>query len=299
MASARSAAHARAPVSLDVRSAADPSAPTLGPGGPSLGALTDDALTSRLRVWQRRDGHRYSIDDVATAWEAAHARPDARRIADLGSGIGSVALMLAHALPGARLCAIEAQEISFALLARNVARNALEARIDLVHGDLRAPDLPARLGGEPFDLVTGTPPYFPAGTATLPPDPQKAHARHELRGGVEAYVAACARLLAADGVAVVCADARAEHRVRSAAEDAGLGLRSVRPLVPREGKPALFSLFTVVRGPTVPTERRPPLVLRDASGRRTADERALRGYFGLSAPEDEAPSPPLRPRSAR
>ena len=54
--------------------------------------LTDDALTSHYRVLQRKRGHRYSIDDVATAWAAARLRPDARRVADLGTGPGGAVM---------------------------------------------------------------------------------------------------------------------------------------------------------------------------------------------------------------
>ena len=43
-------------------------------------ALTDDAITADFRIWQRRRGHRYSLDDVATAWVAVQARPAARRV---------------------------------------------------------------------------------------------------------------------------------------------------------------------------------------------------------------------------
>jgi len=52
--------------------------------------LTDDALTDRVRVLQRRSGHRYSVDDVATAWLALRTMPEARACLDLGCGIGSV-----------------------------------------------------------------------------------------------------------------------------------------------------------------------------------------------------------------
>lgn len=269
----------------------------LAPHDP-LDELTDDALTARFRVWQRRRGHRYSIDDVATAWEAAHAQPHARRAADLGAGLGSVALMLAHALPEASVAAIEAQETSFALLCRNVARNGLRDRVRTVRGDLRVPELGALLGGGHFDLVTGTPPYFKPGTATLPPDSQRAHARVELRGGVEEYVAACARILSPDGLAVLCADARSPERVLGPAAACGLGVRSLRPLVPRAGKAALFSLFVLGRGAGA-TVVREPLVLRDAEGRRTPAEREVRRFFGLASPDDEAASPPLAQRAAR
>jgi tRNA1(Val) A37 N6-methylase TrmN6 len=251
-------------------------------------ALTDDAITSRYRVYQRVRGHRYSLDDVVVAWEAACARSDARSAIDLGSGIGSVAIMLAHALPLARIAAIEAQAVSFALLERNVARNGLGDRVTLHHGDLRELDHHAALG-RGFDLVTGTPPYFPPHTCTLPPDSQRAHARVELRGGVEDYLIAASTLIADDGTVVVCADASKPHRVIEGARRAGLHARSRRDVVPREGRAALIGVWTLTRA-TGELVRHPDLIARDAGGARTRIQHELRGFFGLSiAPE--APSP--------
>ena len=68
---------------------------------PLLGPLTDDALTREYRVWQRLGGHRFSSDDMATAWVAYGAAPDARRVLDLGTGLGSVLLQLAWRMPAA------------------------------------------------------------------------------------------------------------------------------------------------------------------------------------------------------
>ncbi len=250
--------------------------------------LTDDALTSRFRVWQRVRGHRYSLDDVVVAWEAARARPSARTVIDLGTGIGSVAIMLAHALDGASIAAVEAQEVSFALLARNVERNALGDRIRIRLGDLRETASYAGLGG-PFDLVTGTPPYFPRESCTLPPDSQRAHARVELRGGVEDYLAAARKLVASDGLVVVCADAQRPERVMRGAERAGLFPATRRDVVPREGKNALVGVWTLSprEGDLV---RHPDLVARDAAGARMPIQHELRAFFGLSiAPESASP----------
>src|SRR3954447_20849642 len=76
---------------------------TLDPSAPQepdeLGELSHDAITASFRIWQRVRGHRYSLDDVLTAWEAAEAAPTAQRCLELGSGIGSVLLMLAYKLP--------------------------------------------------------------------------------------------------------------------------------------------------------------------------------------------------------
>lgn len=255
--------------------------------------LTDDALAGSFRVWQRRRGHRYSIDDVATAWEAARERPAAARYLDLGCGIGSVLLMVAYKLPAASCAGVEAQDVSFDLARKNVERNGLAERVVLRHGDLRDDALIDSLGG-PFELVTGTPPYMPKEEGTVPPDSQRAHARVELRGGVEAYLRAAARALAEDGRAVVCAPARAPHRVIAGAAAAGLAPIRRRDVVPRAGhKGALFTVWTLARAPAASRslEHAPDLVARDEGGARTETARELRRFFDLPVNEAEAPSP--------
>ena len=137
--------------------------------------LTSDALTASFRLIQRRRGHRFSVDDLATAWEAVGAAPDADAFVDLGCGIGSVLLMVAWRLPGARGFGIEAQDVSFELARRNVHENGLGGRVTLAHGDLR--DVTRAWPYGSCALVTGTPPYLPLGTASPSPDPQRGAAR--------------------------------------------------------------------------------------------------------------------------
>lgn len=269
----------------------------------ALGPLTDDAITGDHRLWQRRHGHRYSLDDVLVAYEGASARPDARRVLDLGSGIGSVALMLAWKLPEAQLTTIEAQAISLTLQERNLARNDLGSRVTPIFGDFRDPAVRDRAGLGCFDLVTGTPPYFPEGTATPPPDSQKAHARIELRGGVEAYLEAGQALLADDGVLVVCGDAKRPERVTETARRVGLTLLSSRTLMPRRGKPPLVSVWTLRRARSGDeahvVHEHPPFFGREADGGRTEDAQRVRSFFGLVLDLEEQKSPPTRPRRSR
>jgi tRNA1(Val) A37 N6-methylase TrmN6 len=285
--------------------------------------LTDDAIAGDMRVFQRRNGHRYSLDDVVTAFEACKALPcdrPPRRILDLGCGIGSVLLMTAWRFPEAELVGIEAQEVSYALARRNVARNGLDDRITLVHGDLRDPAALENLRGTGFELVTGTPPYMPPGTSTPSTDPQRQYARIEMRGGIEGYLECVARMLAATGRAVVCSDARAADRVRRAATRNELRLLRRRDVVPRaaEGHSVsqrsvtqpratgertsdsvggLFTVWTVAADSdaTLPCddqlEHCPDFVARDAHGARTADSFAVREFFGIHVNRMEAPSP--------
>src|SRR5215211_5251782 len=141
------------------------------PGGiePEEGE-TRDFLCGRFRIFQYAKGHRYSTDDVLTAWYGTTHAPRVDRACDLGSGIGSVALISAWRLPGATFCTVEAQEISIRLAKKSVRYNGLESRFTLYHGDLRDASLLA--DEAPFDLVTGSPPYWPPGTASQAAHPQ-------------------------------------------------------------------------------------------------------------------------------
>lgn len=303
-------------------------AAVLGPDDP----LTDDALTGDFRVWQRARGHRYSLDDVLTAHEALRALElrdgrELRDACDLGCGLGSVLLMVAWAHPELAMVGVEAQDVSFELARRNVARNGVEARVRLVHGDLRDPDTRRRARAiasrhlDPgvdhvdddahgaaaeahdadaaanafrgFDLVTGTPPYVPPGQSTPSPDSQKAHARVELRGGIEDYVAAAAELVALDGVVVICGDARFPERAFRGAERVGLHVRRQRDARPRAGRAPLFSVWTFTRE-AGPFERALDFVARDDEGQRTEAYFALRTAFGLPPTHDPRSTPGAR-----
>ena len=146
-------------------------------------------LVGSYRIFQRKNGHRHGIDDATTAWYALLKSPPAQKTLDLGTGIGTVGLAVRWGLgKGAELTCVEAQEISYRLLTENIVGNGLEDCVRAVHGDIRTMDL-----GERFPLITGSPPYFPIGTGSLPEDSQKAHARFELRGDVGDYARAAKR----------------------------------------------------------------------------------------------------------
>lgn len=246
---------------------------------PRLGDLTEDRLTRDYVVYQRRRGHRFSSDDMATAYVAHAFAKEPELVVDLGCGLGSVLLTLAWKLPHTRLVGIEAQDVSFELLQRNVARNDLGARVTVHHGDLRdASHLAALSGAVP--LVTGTPPYFPPDAALDAEDDQRAYARVEHRGGVEAYIDAAEKLLSPDGHLVLCGDARADPRVHAASRVAGLHVVALCEVIAQEGKPALFSVWVLARRPVTPLSTS-QLTLRDRDGKSTPDAGRLRAFSGF------------------
>src|SRR5258705_9043565 len=73
---------------------------------------TLDAISGHFRIFQLRNGNRFSTDDLLTAWYGTAWAPSASRVLDLGSGIGSGGIIAAWRLPGAPVVTIEAQEDS-------------------------------------------------------------------------------------------------------------------------------------------------------------------------------------------
>jgi tRNA1Val (adenine37-N6)-methyltransferase len=241
-------------------------------------AITLDALTSEFVIYQRRRGHRYSTDDLLTAWYAVvHGPASASRLLDLGSGIGGVGLAVLSWFPQATLTAVEVQAVSFALLSENVRANDLEARVTLRHGDLRDFAAPA-----PFELITASPPYFAVEDGLVSADTQRAAARFELHGGVADYCAAAARALAPEGRFIFCFPTPQSLRALNACRQAGLHVLTMRDVVPRATLPPLFSLFACAKDAGRPMVAEPPLIVRDEHGLRTPEMEAARATFGFA-----------------
>ena len=229
---------------------------------------TIDRLVGDWRIVQLRAGHRFSTDDFLTAWLAVESQPNALRLLDLGAGIGSVGLItLYHLSRDAHLTMVEAQDVSHALAKETVALNAL-THVTAILGDLRETTLEGS-----FDLVTGSPPYIPPGKGIASSNPQRAHARIELRGDVFDYCVAAARVLTADGAFCFCHAAQ-DPRPDQAIAAAGLALVRRVDVYFRRGREPTIALSEARRGGgRVPEQK---VVVREDDGEWTEHYRALR-----------------------
>ncbi len=249
---------------------------------------TMDVLCGHFRIFQLRKGHRYSTDDILTGWYGTSWCPRAETILDLGSGIGTVAMVAAWRLPGTKVVTVEAQIESVKLARKSIRWNGLEDRFDIREGDFR--DERILKPDERFDLVLGSPPYFPPGSGVEGDHPQKIACRFELRGTIADYCITAAAHLQTGGIFACVFPVNPtdqELRVVNAARDAGLTIVRHRPIVLREGEPPLLGLSVMMRCCDLPesmhhqTWHEPALIIRRQDGTVHPEYAAVKLSFGF------------------
>jgi tRNA1Val (adenine37-N6)-methyltransferase len=248
---------------------------------------TLDAISGYFRIFQLRDGHRFSTDDILTAWFGTSWCPSARTALDLGSGIGTVGMICAWRLSGAKFVTIEAQSESVLLAKKSARFNGLAERCEIREGDFR--DEKILRADEKFDLITGSPPYFPLGDGVKSEHPQKLACRFELRGNISDYCSTASQHLAPGGFfACVFPHEPAQlARVEAAAKNSGLVIVRQRPVVFREGDPPLIALFGMMRAEDLPEWFRgqswtePDLIIRTRDGKIHPEYSAVKLAIGF------------------
>ena len=127
-----------------------------------------------------------TLVEHALAWLRAH--PDRRRVTDVGTGSGALAVTLAAEKPAVRVTATDISPAALEVARRNARRHSVADRIAFVETDL----LTALAGA--FDLIVANPPYIPiAELANLPVAQHEP--REALDGGADG-LATIRRLLA-------------------------------------------------------------------------------------------------------
>jgi tRNA1Val (adenine37-N6)-methyltransferase len=271
-------------------------APTASPSGTASGETapeeTLDALCGHFKIFQLKEGHRFSTDDLLVAWYGTSNCVRAERILDLGSGLGTVAMIAGWRLPATQIVAIEAQTVSFELSLKSHAFNGLQNRIEARLGDFRDPALFRE--GECFDLILGSPPYFPLDAGVPSEHPQKLACRFETRGDVADYLRAAVPRMAPGGMVSLVfpvAPAHQLERVLMGAAQTGLVIVRSRWVRLKETDSPLLGVFLFMKQNDLPEAfvqaalknpfREPDLIIRLRDGSISPEYSAIKLSIGF------------------
>lgn len=161
----------------------------------SLDETLDTLFHGELKLRQSRPGYRFSLDALLLAGFVTVRSGDA--VADLGSGNGVIALILAHFYPDLTVTAVELQRAMAQRARENVRLNGFEKRIKVLGGDVRR--IAQIVAPGSHGVVVCNPPYREPISGRISPDPEKRIARHEVAGRLTDFARAGAYLLPANG----------------------------------------------------------------------------------------------------
>lgn len=127
-----------------------------------------------------------------------------RRVLDIGTGSGCIAIAAAHALPRAQVDATDVSRAALAVARANVRRHRLGRRVRLLQSDVYG-----ALRGRRYDIVVSNPPYVPAAEYRRLPREYRAEPSLGLRAAaaglavIERILRDAGRHLSAEGVLIV------------------------------------------------------------------------------------------------
>ena len=151
------------------------------------------------------------------AWVGLSA--DTKRVLDVGTGTGLLALMVAQRTTEAQIVAVEIEPQAAEQARVNVTSSPWAERIKVVCVDAKEYD-----SEQKFDLIISNPPYF---TASLhSPDAERNLARHTDTLSLSTLCSLAVRLLSENGRLAVVLPSDCERTIRMAA--IGVGLHPTR-----------------------------------------------------------------------
>lgn len=189
----------------------------------------------QFTVFQDRCAMKVGTDGVLLgAWASVDK---ARRVLDVGTGTGLIALQLAQRNPQAEIVAIEVDSMAAAQALANVSSSPWADRIEVVCHDFQSysPE-------EKFDLIVSNPPYFT--DALKCPDEQRRMARHAGSLNYFSLFQQSARLLHEHGAVSIVIPSEAERDVTNAARNYKLFPLRRLQVFTKPGKPCRRILLT-------------------------------------------------------
>lgn len=168
-------------------------------------------------------------------------------VADLGSGTGALALLLASRSPVGRVVCVEVQRRLCDIAVENVAVNGLADRVEVVERDFR--DLAAIYPEGSFSVVVSNPPYMKAGEGRVSPVTERAISRSEVFGRLGDLIRVSKHLVGKGGRVCYVFPIRRHDEMMGGLYGAGLIPGRIRFIRSGAGKTPKLFLIEAWNGP--------------------------------------------------
>lgn len=196
----------------------------------------------------------------------------ARRVLDVGTGCGVIALMIAQRNHQAMIDAIDIDHDAIEEATINFTASPWSDRLDSLEQDFNCLETT-----DGYDLIVSNPPFFT--DSLLPPDASRTLARHTQSLSYQQLIEGAARLLNADGILAFISPTDAKSTIIEASTFALLPVRQLTRVIPVEGTAAKRTLWLLSRRELNYQEH--TITISDANGAFTKEYVELTKEFYL------------------
>lgn len=226
----------------------------------------DDLLGGAVRIFQKKNGYRFSLDALLLAHFVKLRKDD--QVLDLGAGSGVIALILAKRGNCRRVVGLDVQEELVEMARRSSRFNHLDDRVVFLRGDVK--DIRTVMEPESFDVVVFNPPYRKLHSGRVNPHHGKAVARHEVSGSLGEFLAAARYVLKKGGRVFVIYPATRMTELLSRMRADRMEPKRLRLVHSQDASAAEFVLAEGGKDGGEELEVMAPLVIYDPDGGYTA-----------------------------
>jgi tRNA1Val (adenine37-N6)-methyltransferase len=230
----------------------------------------DFLCEDRLKLIQRRDGYRFSIDAILLANFVTLKKHE--RLLDVGSGCGIIPIYLSKQGFENKMIGVEIQKDLFDLSLRNKTVNGCD-NIDFINGDIVS--YVGHFKKAPFHVVISNPPYTKEKSGRKSPHHSRLLARYETSLDLERLISVSSSLLFKKGRFYIIYPARRLGELIYSARSGKLELKRVRFIYPKKNEEANLFLAEFIKEGGIGTTIQQPLYIYENSS--YTDE--VKGYY--------------------
>ena len=222
----------------------------------------DTLYGERIKIIQPKDGYRFSLDAVLLADFVVIKPNDSVLEIGTGSGVGLISVRARYDCKDA--VGVELQEELTQIATRNMRLNGLAEKVKIIHCDIAS--YKNIFSPASFDVVFFNPPYHKQGSGKINPHPQKALARHEIKGSLMSFLAASAYILGSGGQVYLIYPASRLAELIVAMKKNDIEPKSLTLVHSKRNDSAEFVLVYGVKSANAGIKISPPLFIYDDDG---------------------------------